>query len=425
MKIARMNTYKVNRLGSSSVLPILGLVASLSAAASAANHRTERPSRNAPARAGPGDDHLGHGRVPQVRLRQAGVLSDNFWLTMYVSIKELLHTRLAWRCGLGKITLGTKQRALGRQQTLPKSSPDQLPDLTLNTGGTDGVLRMMMLKNVFITVCMVLCAGVIGAGGGMMLAQESTARNRAGPSSASNQPAAQDSDLASLKDQVSPRGPESVAAASRRYDTLRKACHPGPREFAQPNEPDDTLVMLLIASDRLLEAEAASTKNRAEYVAAFVKHLARLKEIESFVKTAPAVVREKGVDLATEVRPGSKPEPQDKGWRETDLALATRYREDAEKLLDAAKQSEEKAHALYRLQPVRRSYDRLRKAYRPGTNYIDVLLNASDQLRGAEATAAKTRASTSLLSISTSPGSRRLKCLWRRHLKWVERGQPT
>ena len=111
------------------------------------------------------------------------------------------------------------------------------------------------------------------------------------------------------------------------------------------------------------------------------------------VEAAPEMGRARAADLAAELlRPGDTPELQDKGWREANLALATTYREDAEQLLNAAKQSEEKAHGLLRLQAARHHYRPLKQYYEEGRITIDRVVTAEIEVIEAERMATENEA---------------------------------
>jgi hypothetical protein len=136
-------------------------------------------------------------------------------------------------------------------------------------------------------------------------------------------------------------------------------------------------VLLLIASDRLRGAEATVARTHAEYVAAFEQHLVRVRDIEAYLTAAPLVIQEN-------TREPGDPRFLPKGQREADLAVVSTYRRDAEQLLNAAKESEEKAHGLLRLQAARHHYRALKKWYDEGRITLNTLVSAAIEVREAE-----------------------------------------
>jgi hypothetical protein len=136
----------------------------------------------------------------------------------------------------------------------------------------------MTLKKVTIAACALFYGAAFGPEGDRMRAQESTVQDRAGVPSGPTMPPSPDPLLG-----ASP----SVPAAMQRYAALRKAYEPGPNAGPERRYANRALLDVLEASNWLQRAETATAKSHAEYVAAFEKQVARLKQIEAFVKTAP------------------------------------------------------------------------------------------------------------------------------------------
>ncbi len=238
----------------------------------------------------------------------------------------------------------------------------------------------MRLANPTLSIVAMLGVGSLVASIGAIHAQESTGLDR---------------------DQTRPPA-GSVAEARRDYDTLRKAYRPDAAPGVEPDMADrhDRLLSLIFASDRLRQAEATAAGDHASFVAAFKGHLARAIEIEAILK---AWIREKPPKAAPGPQPDSRRGFPGEVSEEGLLTIATHEREDAEILLDAAKQSREKAHALQRILPLRRRYVEWREALRQGRTLSDDdladgigrediihLCAVSEKLRGAEAREART-----------------------------------
>jgi hypothetical protein len=179
-----------------------------------------------------------------------------------------------------------------------------------------------------------------------------------------------------------------VLRARRSYEGARKEYRPGQNDFRRAADSDPDLEMLLAASDHLRGAEWLVATTRAEFVTAFEKHLERVKEIEALVKATPESDRE--IAAVSRFVPGAGADPgvPAKRRKEMDQALVAMHGEEAEQLLDAAKQSDQRAHALLRVLAARRHYRHLKKYHDEGRITPDKLIQAAIQVLEAEHMAA-------------------------------------